>query len=78
MSDADRINQSVQELIRIVSGTKRSVPYKFSARVVPAIMACAEHRDDITADVWRQIDDLTRRIALLESKRKGRSTKTNK
>ena len=75
MSDADRINQSVQELIRIVSGTKRSVPYKFSARVVPAIMACAEHRDDITADVWRQIDDLTRRIALLESKRKGQSTK---
>ena len=75
MSDADRINQSVQELIRIVSGTKRSVPYKFSARVVPAIMACAEHRDDITPDIRRQIDDLTRRIALLESKRKGQSTK---
>jgi hypothetical protein len=78
MSNAEKIDQSVQELIRIVSGSKRSVPYKFSARVVPAIMACAEHRDDITPDIRRQIDDLARRIELLEQKRKGRSTKPNK
>ena len=38
-------------------------------RIVDSTAGLAS-RDDITAKTWRQIDDLTRRIAALEQKRK--------
>lgn len=72
MSDAQRMNQLVQKLIHTVTGAKRS-PLMFTAEAVPNIMACAEYLDDdITPDIRRQIDDLTSRIEVLESKRRDK------
>jgi hypothetical protein len=67
-----RIDALARKLYRNVFGIihRGRTPHTFAASSVPSIMACTEHRDDITAKQWQQIKDLTRRIEALERRRK--------